>query len=133
MVAGNGFGVPLFLDVERFAHSVTRGPVVKTDMNGVIKTDRETKVDLYTVQLLRQGPEGGEVVTVTVPGEPAGCTVGTQVHPADLEAIFWQQNGKAGIAYRASSITVVAAKATAVRGSASPAPVTSAASSGSAA
>jgi hypothetical protein len=43
-MAGNRFGAPLFLDVEWFTHSVTRGPVVKTDMNGVVKQDRETKV-----------------------------------------------------------------------------------------
>ena len=48
--------------------------------------------------------ERGEVIRVTVTGDQPKVNPGQQVRFEHLEAIAWNNNGKAGVAYRAAAI-----------------------------
>lgn len=78
----------------------------KNDQNGVQRTDRNTNVPMWTVQLVAiEEGVGSEVINVTVTAvQPPKVTIGSFVTPVDLQAIPWAQNGKNGVAYRATDI-----------------------------
>jgi hypothetical protein len=84
--------------------------------NGVPRTDRETGEPLFSVQLLALDDSGGEVIAVTVAGQPK-VTVGAPAAVTDLVAIPWQQGDRSGVAYRAASITSTGSPVTGVVGS----------------
>jgi hypothetical protein len=48
---------------------------------------------------------GGEILNVTVAGQPPKVTIGQAVSLSELEAIPWATNGRSGVAFRAKSIT----------------------------
>jgi hypothetical protein len=56
------------------------------------------------VEVLAQDNERGEVIRVTVTGDQPKVSPGQQVRFDVLEAIAWNNNGKAGVAYRAAGI-----------------------------
>ena len=58
---------------------------------------------LWLVQLIALDATGGEVLAVTVVGEPK-VTVGQPVAVSGLVALPWSQDGRSGIAYRAETI-----------------------------
>jgi hypothetical protein len=57
-----------------------------------------------TTQVLAQDGENGEVLQVSVAGTKPSVTVGQLVRPLGLEAIPWNNNGKHGVAFRATEI-----------------------------
>ena len=100
----------LKLDVNRTGFTVTHDAVLrKVFETGQPKIDKTTGLPQYAVQMLALDATGGEVVTVTVPGDPK-VTVGQQVTVTNLIALPWSQNGKSGIAFRADAITAADSK-----------------------
>jgi hypothetical protein len=89
--------------VSRFI--VSRAPVAKMDReSGQQRADTQTGELLFTVQLMALDDTGGDVLSVTVPGEPK-VAVGQDVRVEGLVATYWEQNGRSGVAFRAASIT----------------------------
>jgi hypothetical protein len=72
------------------------------------RADTQTGELLFTVQVMALDDTGGDVLSVTVPGEPR-VTVGQDVRIEGLVATYWEQNGRSGVAFRAASITPVEA------------------------
>src|SRR5438046_1956094 len=81
---------------------VSRSPVPKVDReSGRQRADTQTGELLCSVQVMAIDDSGGEVLSITVPGEPR-VGVGQQVRVDGLVAIPWEQNGRNGVAFRAS-------------------------------
>jgi hypothetical protein len=94
-----------YLDTSKVTFTVTRPAEPKTEFGGTKqKVDKQTKQPEWVVEVLAMEPEGGEVIRVTVTGEQPKVNQGQPVRFEDLEAIPWANNGKNGVAYRASSI-----------------------------
>ena len=82
-----------------------RNPEQRTNFDtGAPRVDKATGQVLWQVQLIALDATGGEVLAVTVIGEPK-VTVGQPVSVAGLVALPWSQDGRSGIAYRAEAIT----------------------------
>jgi hypothetical protein len=65
---------------------------------------------MWTVQLVAVDEGGAEVINVTVGAiQPPKVMPGQLVTPVDLQAIPWAQNGKNGVAFRATDIKAVPA------------------------
>jgi hypothetical protein len=91
--------------VSRFI--VSRAPAPKVDReSGRQRADTQTGELLFTVQLMALDDTGGDVLSVTVPGEPR-VAVGQDVRVEGLVATYWEQSGRSGVAFRAASITPV--------------------------
>ena len=67
---------------------------------------------LWLVQLMALDDSGGEVLSVTVAGEPK-VTVGQPASVSELVALPWSQDGRSGVAYRAEAISSPATEKTA--------------------
>lgn len=77
----------------------------RTDRDtGAVRIDRETGLALWQVQVAALDSSGGEVLAVTVAGQPADVTVGAPVAIEGLVAIPWSQGDRSGVAYRAAVI-----------------------------
>jgi hypothetical protein len=79
------------------------------------KTDRETGAPLGQVQLIcffrdGQGRPRSEILTVKVP-DPKPVPAGSPVRVHELVANPWANNGRNGVAYRASAIEPAQAQA----------------------
>ena len=95
----------LILDTSAVAFQVTRGAEARKDFGkDVQKVDRDTGRPQWVVEVLAQDNERGEVIRVTVTGDQPKVSPGQQVRFEVLEAIAWNNNGKAGVAYRAAAI-----------------------------
>ncbi len=70
---------------------------------GAPRIDKETGLVLWQVQLMALDPDGGEILAVTVAGEPK-VKVGEPVAVEALVAIPWSQGDRSGVAFRATSI-----------------------------
>ena len=70
---------------------------------GQPKLDRETGLPLWQVQVMALDSTGGDVITVTVAGDP-NITVGQPVHIEGLVALPWSQDSRSGVAFRAEAI-----------------------------
>lgn len=92
----------LLIDTTNVTFTVGREATPKTDQNGVQKAERNTNIPMWSVQLVAMDDGGAEVINVTV-AAPTPPTVahGATVHPVELQAIPWAQNGRNGVAYRA--------------------------------
>ncbi|RCW44680.1 hypothetical protein DFQ14_104270 [Halopolyspora algeriensis] len=102
----------LIIDTSQVSFTVGREATPKTDQNGIQRTDRNTKEPLFAVQLVAVDDGGAEVINVTVAGaNPPQVTKGQPVTPTELQAIPWAQNGRNGVAFRATAITPNAAAA----------------------
>ncbi len=94
----------LNIDVSGVQFFCTRGAEARTDRDtGVPRIDRETGLPLWQVQVAALDATGGEVLAVTVAGEPS-VSVGQMVAIEGLVAIPWSQGDRSGVAYRAASI-----------------------------
>ncbi len=103
----------LLVDTSHVSFTVGREATPKNDQNGIQRTDRNTKEPLFAVQLVAVDEGGAEVINVTVAGaNPPQVAKGQAVNPAELQAIPWAQNGRNGVAFRASSITPVTTPST---------------------
>lgn len=105
------------LDVGRLGVALCVSVEVKTDLEGVVKTDKDG-VEVWTVGVAVR-PEGRKtaLIEVAVSGEPSGIAVGQPVLLSGLEAFWWEMNGRAGLSFRAESVSaagVVPATPTAV-------------------
>ena len=64
----------------------------------------------WIVQLYVKGPDGGEIINVTVAGEQPKLTLGQSVIVKGLEVIPWVgDDGKSRTAFRAESLSGAAA------------------------
>jgi hypothetical protein len=70
---------------------------------GQPKVDRETGLPLWQIQLMALDSSGGDVIAVTVAGDP-NVTVGQPVQVDGLVALPWSQDGRSGTAFRADAI-----------------------------
>ena len=94
-------------EVARFI--VSRAPAPKMNReSGQQRADTQTGELLFTVQVMALDDTGGDVLAVTVPGEPK-VSVGQDVRVEGLVATYWEQNGRSGVAFRAASIAPVEA------------------------
>ena len=84
---------------------VTRAAEARKDFGkDVQKVDRDTGQPQWVVEVLAQDSERGEVIRVTVTGDQPKVNPGQSVRFDGLEAIPWNNNGKAGVAFRAAAI-----------------------------
>jgi hypothetical protein len=94
----------LNINTEGVQFFCTRAPEARTDRDtGAARTDRESGLPLFQVQLAALDSTGGEVLAVTVAGQPE-VAVGAPVTVDGLYAIPWSQGDRSGVAYRAASI-----------------------------
>ena len=94
----------LRLDIAGVGFFCTRDPEPKVDFEtGAVRTDRESGETLWRVQVAALDASGGEILTVTVPGEPE-VAIGSPVQVKGLVAIPWSQGERSGVAYRAESL-----------------------------
>jgi hypothetical protein len=99
----------------------TRAPEPRTSFeSGQPRIDKATGLPLWLVQVMALDSDGGDVISVTVAGEPK-ITVGQQIVVSGLVAVPWSQDGRSGVAYRADAITAgesttAAAKAPGLQG-----------------
>jgi hypothetical protein len=83
----------------------TKAPEQRRNFDtGQPKIDKATQLELWLVQLLAMDDAGGDIIAVTVAGEPK-ATAGQQVSVSGLVALPWSQDGRSVIAYRADAIT----------------------------
>src|SRR5258708_19592474 len=95
----------LMLDTSKVAFTVTRAPEARKDFGkDQQKVDRDTGRPQWVVEVLAQDNERGEVIRVTVTGDQPKVTPGSQVRFDALEAIAWNNNGKAAVPYRPAPI-----------------------------
>jgi hypothetical protein len=93
------------LDSSPYSFQVTRAAEARKDFGkDVQKVDRETGRPQWVVELLAQDSERGEVIRVTVAGDQPKVAPGQSVRIEGLEAIPWNNNGKYGVAFRATAI-----------------------------
>lgn len=98
----------LLIDTSKVTFTVSREAQPKTDQNGVQRTERATNTPMWAVQLVAMDSSGAEVITVTVAApQPPKVAVGSAVAPLELQAIPWAQNGRNGVAFRATDIKAV--------------------------
>lgn len=80
--------------------------------------------EIFTVPVIMMMETGPEVIKVKVPGDPGALPVGGKVVVSDLVAQDWAMNGRAGISFSASAVSVgKAAPADGPTRAAGPAPV----------
>ena len=94
----------LRIDTAGVSFVCTRTPQQRIAFDsGQPKVDRETGLPLWQVQLMALDTSGGDVIAVTVAGDP-NVTVGQPVQVDALVALPWSQEGRSGIAFRADAI-----------------------------
>ena len=104
----------LRIDTAGVSFVCTRAPEPRIAFDtGQAKTDRETGLPLWQVQLMALDTSGGDVIAVTVAGDP-NVTVGQPVQVDGLVALPWSQEGRSGIAFRADAIRASGAPLTGV-------------------
>jgi len=95
----------LMVDTRQVTFMVSKAAEPKMEMgNQRQKTNRGGQPE-WVVGLFAMDESDGEVIRVTVAGDQPKVSQGQPVLVKDLEAIPWSNNGKFGVAYRASSIT----------------------------
>lgn len=100
----------LKVDTSAVSFMCTKNPEPRTDFgSGQPKIDKATGAVLFQVQLMALDADGGDVLSVTVAGEPK-VAVGQQVSVTSLVATPWSQDGRSGVAFRADAITSADAK-----------------------
>jgi hypothetical protein len=95
----------LLINTTGVSFTCTRAPEQRVSFDtGQPRVDKATGLPLWLVQVMALDESGGDVIAVTVAGEPKVST-GRAVTVAGLVALPWSQDGRAGIAYRADAIT----------------------------
>ncbi|MGJ6121616.1 hypothetical protein QN239_03465 [Mycolicibacterium sp. Y3] len=99
----------LKIDTQGVQFVGTRAAEPRTNFDtGQPRIDKATGLPQFAVQLLALDDSGGEVLMVTVPGDP-NIVVGQHVTLTNLVAVPWSQNDRSGVAYRADAITAASA------------------------
>jgi hypothetical protein len=97
--------VKLKIDTAGVSFTCTRAPEQRVNFDtGQPRVDKATGLPLWLVQVMALDESGGDVIAVTVAGEPKVST-GRGVTVTGLVALPWSQDGRSGIAYRADAIT----------------------------
>jgi hypothetical protein len=97
--------VKLKIDTAGVSFTCTRAPEQRVSFDtGQPRVDKATGLPLWLVQVMALDESGGDVISVTVAGEPKVSTGGA-VTVVGLVALPWSQDGRSGIAYRADAIT----------------------------
>ena len=96
----------LEIKTERMQFLATRAPEPKTDQDGRQRQDQRTKEPLWQTELVALDAEGAEVIRVSTPFQPK-VTAGQYVQVGELVATPWAMGDRSGVAYRASSLTVM--------------------------
>jgi hypothetical protein len=95
----------LVLDTAKVNFTVTKAAEPKTEFgSGQQKMNRTSKLPEWVVEVLAMDSEHGEVIRVTVAGDQPKVSQGQPVRFEELEAIPWANNGRDGVAYRATAI-----------------------------
>ena len=95
----------LVLNDTKYTYTVTKAAEPKTEFGSEQqKVNRATKRPEWVVEVLAMDSERGEVIRVTVTGDQPKLSQGQQVRFEELEAIPWANNGRNGVAYRATAI-----------------------------
>jgi hypothetical protein len=95
----------LRIDTTGVSFTCTRAPEQRVSFDtGRPRIDKATGVPLWLVQVMALDESGGDVISVTVAGEPQ-VSAGRAVTVTGLVALPWSQDGRSGIAYRADAIT----------------------------
>lgn len=80
-------------------------PEAKTDLDGIVRTDREGNTLWVTgVAVRRTGTRKASVIDVQTAAEPVGVSEGTPVAFTELDVSMWEIEGRHGLSYRAASI-----------------------------
>jgi len=100
----NSETMKLKVDTTAVSFMCTKTPEPRTDFgSGQPKVDKATGAVLFQVQLMALDADGGDVLSVTVAGEPK-VSVGQPVVVTNLVATPWSQEGRSGVAFRAEAI-----------------------------
>src|SRR5918998_90114 len=95
------------LDTSQIRFMVTRPATPKMDRDTrQQKVDKTTGALQWQLQVMALDDTGGEILTVTLDGEPK-INVGEFVQLHDLVAIPWSQADRSGVAFRAAGITAL--------------------------
>jgi hypothetical protein len=96
----------LVLKDEKYVFTVTKAAEPRTEYGsgGQQKMNRASKLPEWVVEVLAMDSERGEVIRVTVTGDQPKVSQGQPVRFEELEAIPWANNGRNGVAYRATAI-----------------------------
>src|ERR1700758_5732142 len=104
-VPGRTRSMKLLINTTGVSFTCTRAPEQRVSFDtGQPRVDKATGLPLWLVQVMALDESGGDVISVTVAGEPKVST-GRAVTVTGLVAVPWSQDGRSGIAYRADSIT----------------------------
>ncbi len=99
----------LKIDTSATQFIVTRAPEPRLNFEtGSPQVDTSTGLPLFATQLLALDDTGGEVLNVTVAGDPK-LAVTQPVSVSGLVAIPWAQGDRSGVAFRADAITAIVA------------------------
>ncbi|MBS4102997.1 hypothetical protein [Tsukamurella paurometabola] len=95
----------LRLDITSTQFIVTRPAEPRLNFEtGAPRIDPDSGLALHSVQVLALDDSGGEVLNITVVGDPK-VAVTQPVTVLGLVAIPWTQGDRSGVAFRADSIT----------------------------
>ena len=95
------------MDTTAIRFMVTRPAAPKMDRETQQqKVDKATGALLWQLQVMALDETGGEILPVTLDGEPK-VNVGEFVQLQDLVAIPWSQGDRSGVAFRAAGISAV--------------------------
>jgi hypothetical protein len=95
----------LLINTTGVSFTCTRLPEQRMNFDtGQPRIDKATGRPLWQVQVMALDESGGDVIAVTVAGEPT-VSPGRPVTITGLVALPWSQDGRSGIAYRADAIT----------------------------
>jgi hypothetical protein len=94
----------LLINTTRVSFTCTRAPEQRVNFDtGQPRVDKATGLPLWQVQVMALDESGGDVIAVTVAGEPK-VSAGSAVTVTGLVALPWSQDGRSGIAYRADTL-----------------------------
>lgn len=100
----------LYLDMAGKRMIITKRPEPKNINYSNIgqRIDKETELPMWVTQAVVLDEDGGTIVHITTVGEePPDVEVDDEVNAPRLEALPWSNNGRSGVAYRATTIDVV--------------------------
>lgn len=97
------------MDTSQIRFMVTRPAAPKMDRETrQQKVDKTTGALQWQLQVMALDETGGEILTVTLDGEPK-VNVGEFVQLHELVAIPWSQADRSGVAFRAAGVTALSA------------------------
>jgi len=95
----------LLINTTGVSFTCTRAPEQRVSFDtGQPRVDKATGLPLWLVQVMALDESGGDVISVSVAGEPK-VSAGHAVTVKGLVALPWSQDGRSGVAYRADAIS----------------------------